>query len=168
MKNLTKKIKTLDVKLPVNLVERRDFLQTAKGLGSPTIRILGVRIKDIMYNGVTKKNRLNQNDLGHFELKLYENCSEFRKFVKKYFKRVEYQLTHDNPEDWWKYHTGGIKSPIAVYKQLGGVVYYNIKKPFVKTLTMAIVNFFKALWNFFKALTRKIIFSMKRPKEVLC
>ena len=63
-----------------------------------------------------------------------------------------------------KYHLSGIKNPLAVYAELGGVVEYDVKKSFIKILLRSILEFFKVLWNFYKTLMRKIINIMKPVK----
>jgi predicted secreted protein len=143
-------------------------LNLAKGLGYPVMHILGKRYKDITENGLTKENEISSEDLIGFSKSVYENDKRFRKFCKKFFKRVNKQLSKEKSDGWLKYHLSGIKNPLVVYVELGGVVEYDIKRSFAKTLTMAVVNFFKALLKFFKALISKLIFSIKQPKEVLC
>ena len=94
-----------------------------------------------------------------------EVTKKFRKFCKCYFKRVNKQLSKESTDGWLKYHLSGIKNPLAVYAELGGIIEYDCKrKSLIKTFLQAIRNFFKVLWNFYKTLMRKIIYSLKPVK----
>ncbi len=162
MKRLSK---NYDVRLSSNLIERSKYLDLSKSFGWPVIHILGLRYKDITMNGLTEDNKISSEDLVGFSKSVYENSKKFRKFCKQYFKRVNKQLSEEAPDGWLKYHLSGVKNPLAVYAELGGVVEYDCKrKSFIKTLLQAIRNFFKVLWNFYKALIRKIIYSLKPVK----
>ena len=153
--------KNYDVRLSSNIVERSKYLDLAKSFGRPCMRILGIRYKDITTNGLTEDNKITSEDLTGFSKSVYENSKKFRKFCKCYFKRVNKQLSKEAPDGWLKYHLSGIKNPLAVYAELGGVVEYDCnKKSFIKTLTRSILEFFKVLWNFYKTLMRKIIKTM--------
>ena len=153
--------KNYDVRLSSNIVERSEYLDLAKSFGRPCMRILGIRYKDIITNGLTEDNKITSEDLTGFSKSVYENSKKFRKFCKCYFKRVNKQLSKEAPDGWLKYHLSGIKNPLAVYAELGGVVEYDCnKKSFIKTLTRSILEFFKVLWNFYKTLMRKIIKTM--------
>ena len=155
MKKLSK---NYDVRLSSNLIERSKYLDFSKSFGCPVMRILGIRYKDITTNGLTEDNKISSEDLTGFSKSVYENSRKFRKFCKNYFKRVNKQLSKEAPDGWLKYHLSGIKNPLAVYAELGGVVEYDCKKnSFIKTLSQSIVEFFKVLWNFFKNFIRKII-----------
>ena len=150
--------KNYDVRLSSNIVERSEYLDLAKPFGRPVMRILGIRYKDITTNGLTEDNKISSEDLTGFSKSVYENSKKFRKFCKCYFKRVNKQLSKEAPDGWLKYHLSGIKNPLAVYAELGGVVEYDCKKnSFIKTLTRSILEFFKVLWNFYKTLMRKIV-----------
>lgn len=159
MKKLSK---NYDIRLSSNVVERFEFLQLSKSFGYPVMNILGVRYKDITMNGLSEDNKISSEDLKGFSKSVYENSRKFRKFCKQYFKRVNKQLSEEAPDGWLKYHLSGIKNPLAVYSELGGVVveYDYKRKSFIKTLLQAILKFFKVLWNFYKTLIRKIIKSM--------
>ena len=162
MKKLSK---TYDVRLSSNLIERSKYLDFSKSFGCPVMRILGIRYKDITTNGLTEDNKISLEDLTGFSKSVYENSRKFRKFCKNYFKRVNKQLSKEAPDGWLKYHLSGIKNPLAVYVELGGIVEYDCRKDsFIKTLTRSIQNFFKVLWNFYKTLMRKIIYSLKPVK----
>lgn len=151
-------LKNYDVRLSSNMVERFEYLDLSKGLGCPIMHILGKRYKDITMNGLTGDNKISSEDLTGFSKSVYENSKKFRKFCKHYFKRVNKQLSKEAPDGWLKYHLSGIKNPLVVYAELGGIVEYDCKKKsFIKTLLQSILEFFKALWNFYKALIRKII-----------
>ena len=155
MKRLSK---NYDVRLSSNIVERSKYLDLAKPFGRPVMRILGIRFKDITTNGLTEDNKISSEDLTGFSKSVYENSRKFRKFCKRYFKRVNKQLSEEAPDGWLKYHLSGIKNPLAVYVELGGIVEYDCKKDsFVKTLIRSILEFFKVLWNFYKTLIRKIL-----------
>ena len=155
MKKLSK---TYDVRLSSNIVERSKYLDLAKPFGCPVMRIHGIRFKDIITNGLTEDNKISSKDLTGFSKSVYENSRKFRKFCKQYFKRVNKQLSKEAPEGWLKYHLSGIKNPLAVYVELGGIVEHDCKTDsFVKTLTRSILEFFKVLWNFYKTLIRKIL-----------
>ena len=155
MKRLSK---NYDVRLSSNIVERSKYLDLAKPFGRPVMRILGIRFKDITTNGITEDNKISSEDLTGFSKSVYENSRKFRKFCKQYFKRVNKQLSEESPDGWLKYHLSGIKNPLAVYVELGGIVEYDCKKDsFVKTLIRSILEFFKVLWNFYKTLIRKIL-----------
>ena len=157
--------KNYDVRLSSNIVERSEYLDLAKSFGRPVMRILGIRYKDITTNGLTEDNKISSEDLTGFSKSVYENSKKFRKFCKCYFNRVNKQLSKEAPDGWLKYHLSGIKNPLAVYAELGGVVEYDCnKKSFIKTFLQAIQNFFKVLWNFYKTLMRKIIYSLKPVK----
>lgn len=157
--------KNYDVRLSSNIVERSKYLDLAKSLGCPVMRILGIRYKDITTNGLTKDNKISSEDLTGFSKSVYENSRKFRKFCKKYFKRVNKQLSEEAPDVWLKYHLSGVKNPLAVYAELGGIVEYDCKREsLIKTFLQAIQNFFKVLWNFDKTLMRKIIYSLKPVK----
>ena len=150
--------KNYDVRLSSNIIERSKYLDLAKSFGRPCMRILGIRYKDITTNGLTEDNKISSEDLTGFSKSVYENSKKFRKFCKCYFKRVNKQLSKESPDGWLKYHLSGIKNPLAVYAELGGVVEYDCnKKSFIKTLSQSIVEFFKVLWNFYKSLMRKIL-----------
>ena len=153
-----------DVRLSSNIVERSKYLDFSKSYGCPVIHILGKRYKDITMNGLTEDNKISSKDLTGFSKSVYENSNKFRKFCKRYFKVVNKQLSEEAPDGWLKYHLSGVKNPLVVYAELGGVVEYDCKKSFMKTLSQAIFNFFKALWNFYKVLVRKIINSIKPIK----
>ena len=153
--------KNYNVRLSSNIVKRSKYLDLAKSFGRPCMRILGIRYKDITTNGLTEDNKISSEDLTGFSKSVYENSKKFRKFCKCYFKRVNKQLSKEAPDGWLKYHLSGIKNPLAVYAELGGVVEYDCnKKSFIKTLTRSILEFFKVLWNFYKTLIRKIIKTM--------
>ena len=143
MKKLSKHY---DVRLSSNIVERSKYLDLAKPFGCPVMRIRGIRFKDIITNGLTEDNKISSKDLTGFSKSVYENSRKFRKFCKQYFKRVNKQLSKEAPDGWLKYHLSGIKNPLAVYVELGGIVEYDCKKDsFVKTLTRSILEFFKVL-----------------------
>ena len=162
MKRLSK---NYDVRLSSNLIERSKYLDFSKSFGCPVMRILGIRYKDITTNGLTEDNKISSKDLTGFSKSVYENSKKFRKFCKCYFKRVNKQLSKESTDGWLKYHLSGIKNPLAVYAELGGVVEYDCKrKSFINTLLQTIREFFKVLWNFYKTLTRKIINSLKPVK----
>ena len=162
MKKLSK---NYDVRLSSNIVERSKYLDLAKSFGRPVMRILGIRYKDITTNGINEDNKISSEDLTGFSKSVYENSRKFRKFCKQYFKRVNKQLSEESPDGWLKYHLSGVKNPLAVYAELGGVVEYDCnKKSFIKTLTRSILEFFKVLWNLDKILIRKIIYSLKPVK----
>ena len=162
MKRLSK---NYDVRLSSNLIERSKYLDFSKSFGCPVMRILGIRYKDITTNGLTEDNKISSEDLTGFSKSVYENSKKFRKFCKCYFKRVNKQLSKESTDGWLKYHLSGIKNPLAVYAELGGIVEYDCKrKSFIKTLLQAIREFFKVLWNFYKTLMRKIIYSLKPVK----
>lgn len=164
-KNLKTLLKNYDVRLSSNIVKRSEYLEFSKAFGYPVIHILGKRFKDITENGLTEYNKISSEDLTGFSKSVYENSREFRKFCKYYFKRVNEQLSEEAPDGWLKYHLSGIKNPLAVYSELGGVVEYDCKrKSFIKTLLQTILEFFKVLWNFYKTLMRKIIYSLKPVK----
>ena len=155
MKKLSK---NYDVRLSSNIVERFKFLDLSKSFGCPIMYILGKRYKDITENGLTADNKISAEDLVGFSRCVYENSKKFRKFCKQYFKRVNKQLSKEKPDGWLKYHLSGVKNPLTVYAELGGIVEYDCKKnSFVKTLLQSILEFFKTLWNFYKVLMRKII-----------
>ena len=154
-----------DVRLSSNIVERSKYLDFSKSYGCPIMHILGKRYKDITTNGLTEDNKISSKDLTGFSKSVYENSQKFRKFCRKYFKIVNKQLSEEASDGWLKYHLSGVKNPLVVYAELGGIVKYDFKKKsFIKTLLQAIIKFFKALWNFYKALIRKIINSMKPVK----
>ena len=159
MKKLSK---TYDVRLSSNIVERSKYLDLAKPFGCPVMRIRGIRFKDIITNGLTDDNKISSKDLTGFSKSVYENSRKFRKFCKQYFKRVNKQLSKEAPDGWLKYHLSGIKNPLAVYVELGGIVEYDYS--FIKTLTRSILEFFKVLWNFYKTLMRKFINCLKPIK----
>lgn len=162
MKKLSK---NYDVRLSSNLIERSKYLDFSKSFGCPVMRILGIRYKDITTNGITEDNKISSEYLTGFSKSVYENSRKFRKFCKNYFKRVNKQLSKEAPDGWLKYHLSGIKNPLAVYAELGGIIEYDCnRKSFIETLLQAIQNFFKVLWNFYKTLMRKIIYSLKPVK----
>ena len=162
MKKLSK---TYDVRLSSNIVERSKYLDLAKSFGRPVMRILGIRYKDIIINGLTEDNKISSKDLTGFSKSVYVHSRKFRKFCKQYFKRVNKQLSKEAPDGWLKYHLSGIKNPLAVYAELGGVVEYDCKrKSFINTLLQTIREFFKVLWNFYKTLMRKFINCLKPVK----
>ena len=162
MKRLSK---NYDVRLSSNLIERSKYLDFSKSFGCPVMRILGIRYKDITTNGLTEDNKISSEDLIGFSKSVYENSKKFRKFCKFYFKRVNKQLSKESTDGWLKYHLSGIKNPLAVYAELGGVVEYDCKrKSFINTLLQTIRELFKVLWNFYKTLMRKIIYSLKPVK----
>ena len=162
MKRLSK---NYDVRLSSNLIERSKYLDFSKSFGCPVMRILGIRYKDITTNGLTKDNKISSEDLTEFSKSVYENSKKFRKFCKCYFKRVNKQLSKESTDGWLKYHLSGIKNPLAVYAELGGVVEYDCKrKSFINTLLQTNREFFKVLWNFYKTLMRKFINSLKLVK----
>ena len=155
MKKLSK---NYDVRLSSNIVERSKYLDLAKPFGCPVMRIRGIRFKDITTNGLSEDNKISSEDLIGFSKSVYENSRKFRKFCKQYFKRVNKQLSKEAPDGWLKYHLSGVKNPLAVYVELGGIVEYDCRKDsFIKTLTRSILEFFKVLWNFYKTLIRKIL-----------
>lgn len=155
MKKLSK---NYDVRLSSNIVERSKYLDLVKSFGRPVMCILGIRFKDITTNGLSEDNKISSEDLTGFSKSVYENSKKFRKFCKCYFKRVNKQLSKETPDGWLKYHLSGIKNPLAVYVELGGIVEYDCRKDsFIKTLTRSIQNFFKVLWNFFKNSIRNIL-----------
>ena len=157
--------KNYDVRLSSNLIERSKYLDFSKSFGCPVMRILGIRYKDITTNGLTEDNKISSEDLTGFSKSVYENSKKFRKFCKCYFKRVNKQLSKESTDGWLKYHLSGIKNPLAVYAELGGVVEYDCKrKSFIKTLSQPMEEFFKVLWNFYKTLTRKFINCLKLGK----
>lgn len=163
--NLKKLLKGYDVRLSSNIVKRLKYLENSKSFGSPVMHILGKRYKDIITNGLTEDNKISSEDLIGFSKSVYENSKDFRKFCKIYFKRANEQLSKEDPDGWLKYHLSGIKNPLAVYAELGGVVYYDCnKQSFVKTLLQSGKNFCKALWNFNKTLTRKVIDTVSPEK----
>ena len=162
MKRLSK---NYDVRLSSNLIERSEYLDFSKSFGCPVMRILGIRYKDITTNGLTEDNKISSEDLTGFSKSVYENSKKFRKFCKCYFKRVNKQLSKESTDGWLKYHLSGIKNPLAVYAELGGVVEYDCKrKSLIKTFLQTIREFFKVLWNFYKTLMRKFINSLKLVK----
>lgn len=164
-KNLKNLLKNYDVRLSSNIVKRSEYLEFSKAFGYPIIHILGKRFKDMTENGVNEENKISSKDLTGFSKSVYENSREFRKFCKYYFKRANEQLSEEAPDGWLKYHLSGVKNPLTVYAELGGVVEYDCKrKSFIKTLLQAILEFFKALWNFYKTLVRKIINDLKLVK----
>ena len=157
--------KNYDVRLSSNLIERSKYLDFSKSFGCPVMRILGIRYKDITTNGLTEDNKISPEDLTGFSKSVYENSKKFRKFCKCYFKRVNKQLSKESTDGWLKYHLSGIKNPLAVYAELGGVVEYDCKrKSFINTLLQTIREFFKVLWNFYKTLMRKFINCLKLGK----
>ena len=156
--------KNYDVRLSSNIIERFKYLDLSKPFGCPIMYILGKRYKDITENGLTADNKISAEDLVGFPKCVYENSRKFRKFCRQYFKRVNKQLSKEKPDGWMKYHLSGIKNPLAVYAELGGVVEYDVKKSFIKILLRSILEFFKVLWNFYKTLMRKIINIMKPVK----
>ena len=157
--------KNYDVRLSSNLIERSKYLDFSKSFGCPVMRILGIRYKDITTNGLTEDNKISPEDLTGFSKSVYENSKKFRKFCKCYFKRVNKQLSKESTDGWLKYHLSGIKNPLAVYAELGGVVEYDCKrKSFINTLLQTIREFFKVLWNFYKTLMRKFINCLKPVK----
>ena len=163
--NMKKLSKNYDVRLSSNIVERSKYLDLAKSFGRPVMRILGIRYKDITTNGLTEDNKISSEDLIGFSKSVYENSRKFRKFCKCYFKRVNKQLSKEAPDGWLKYHLSGIKNPLAVYAELGGIIEYDCnRKSFIKTLLQAIRELFKVLWNFYKTLMRKIISYLKPIK----
>ena len=50
--------KNYDVRLSSNIVERSEYLDLAKPFGRPVMRILGIRYKDIITNGLTEDNKI--------------------------------------------------------------------------------------------------------------
>ena len=157
--------KNYDVRLSSNLIERSKYLDFSKSFGCPVMRILGIRYKDITTNGLTEDNKISSEDLTGFSKSVYENSKKFRKFCKCYFKRVNKQLSKESTDGWLKYHLSGIKNPLAVYAELGGVVEYDCKrKSFINTLLQTNREFFKVLWNFYKTLMRKFINCLKPVK----
>lgn len=141
MKKLSK---NYDVRLSSNIVERSKYLAFSKDfVGYPVMHILGKRYKDITMNGLTKENKISPKDLVGFSKSVYENSKKFRKFCKQYFKRVNKQLSKEAPDGWLKYHLSGIKNPLVVYGELGGIIEYDTNKSFTKKLLRFIQKFSK-------------------------
>lgn len=151
-------LKNYDVRLSSNIVKRTKYLEFSKSFGSPVMHILGKRYKDITTKGLNEDNKISSKDLIGFSKSVYDNNKDFRKFCKYYFKRANEQLSKESPDGWLKYHLSGVKNPLAVYAELGGVIEYDcMRQSFLKTLWQSYKNFCKTLWNFNKVLVRKVI-----------
>jgi hypothetical protein len=165
MKNIKNLLKCYDVRLSSNIVKRSKYLEFSKSFGSPVMCILGKRYKDITTKGLNEDNKISSKDLIGFSKSVYNNSKDFRKFCKVYFKRANEQLSKEAPDGWLKYHLSGIKNPLAVYVELGGVIEYDcMRQSFLKTLLQSYKNFCKALWNFNKVLVRKVINTVSSAK----
>lgn len=127
-----------EICLGKSMSERFKYERKTQGVNR-YISITGIRAQDIKINGPNFLNQISIFDCGRFEQGFYRENRIFRKFAKKYFKRIHKFIREDENFSLFKYTNTRIKSPMGVWVDLGGYIEY----PAYKTPK----EFIKYWWN---------------------